>query len=295
MRSVFNRFLHCAIFAMLVLSAPAAMAADIEIDGELFEVHRVNEHVFVASQAYGSTRINFGIVVGSDQVVLVSSMMRSHAPSIEALVKKVSGKPVGVVLVIDSDPFHHSASAYFRDKGALVIGHEALGSKGIGIDVGFDSELVLDMGVERIRMRHTPAHTADHAMVTLEESQVVFTGDAFRNDWLVYAGPNGWSAQLAFLDALNANCSASTILVPGNRGRVVHSTCADLESATRIHGAFKAAVDSLSRQGLSAKEISESEAVQGVLRSLERYDEFAPHVIHHVEELLAHTGQSVEP
>ena len=295
MRSVFNRFLHCAIFAMLVLSASAALAEDIGIDGELFEVHRVNDHVFVASQAYGSTRINFGIVVGSDQVVLVSSMMRSHAPSIEALVKKVSGKPVGVVLVIDSDPFHHSASAYFRDKGALVIGHEALGSKGIGIDVGFDSELVLDMGVERIRMRHTPAHTADHAMVTLEESQVVFTGDAFRNDWLVYAGPNGWSAQLGFLDALHADCGASTILVPGNRGGVVHSTCSDLKTVTGIHGAFKAAVDGLSRQGLSAKQISESEAVHGVLRSLERYDEFAPHVIHHVEEVLAHTGQSVEP
>lgn len=290
-----GRVLLCAVFAMMVFSVPTAMALDIEIDGELFELHRVNEHVFVASQAYGSTRVNFGIVVGGDRIVLVSSMMRSHAPAIEKLIKHVSGKPVGAVLVIDSDPFHHHASAYFRDKGALVMGHEGLRSEGVDLDVSFASELVLDMGVERIRMSRTGAHTADHATVTLEDSRVVFTGDAFRNDWLVYAGPNGWSEHLEFLDALYADCNDSTILVPGNRGRNVHSTCPELKSITDIYRSFNRVVEGLSRQGMSAQAISESEAVSGALRSLERFDDFAPYIIHHVEDVLVHTLQTAEP
>ncbi len=273
------------IVAFLWVSIPAH-AVEIEIDGELFEVNRINPHVLIASQAFGTTRINFGIIVGSDEVVLISSMMRRNAQSIEELVRHISGKPIKKVLVIDSDPFHHHGSSYFRERGATIIGHENLISQNVTLDISFSDELLIDIGTETIRMTHSTAHTLDHAFITLEESNVVFAGDALRNDWLIYAGSNGWPAHLSALRAIVSKQPDSTVYVPGNRGQKVTSTAAELNEIIGVYEGFSKLVQNLANDGLTAEAIARHQEIQTVLQRLERYDEFSPYTIHHVEDII---------
>ncbi|WP_417657161.1 hypothetical protein [Pseudidiomarina aestuarii] len=274
----------CVVLIYTML-CPNLWAAEIEIDGELFEVNRINQHVVIASQAFGATRINFGIVVGSDEVVLISSMMRRNAQSIEELVRHISGKPIKKVLIIDSDPFHHHGSSYFRDRGATIIGHENLTAQGVTIDISFSEELLIDAGTETIRMTHSAAHTLDHAFITLEESNVVFAGDALRNDWLIYAGPNGWPAHISALRKIASEQPESRIYVPGNRGQKVSSSAAELNKIIDIYEGFNKLSQKLASDGLSAKAIADHQGIKSLLQELERYDEFATYTIHHVEDI----------
>ncbi len=280
---------YLAIF-ILAFCQTASFASELEIDGELFEINRINEHVIIASQAFGSTRINFGIVVGRDQVVLISSMMRQNAQAVEELVKHISSKPIKTVLVIDSDPFHHHGSSYFKDKGAIIIGHENLTAKEIAVDISFSDELVLGVGTETIRMTHSAAHTLDHAFITLENSGIVFAGDAIRNDWLIYAGENGWPAHLDALRDFVAKQPDPTLYVPGNRGQKVSSTVQELNSFFGIYERFNDLVQRLASEGSSTETIVKSHEVHDLIRVLERYDEFEPYLIHYVNDVL-----SVEP
>lgn len=274
----------CVVLTYMI-ACPTSWAAEIEIDGESFEVNRINQHVVIASQAFGETRINFGIIVGSDEVVLISSMMRRNAQSVEELVRHISGKPIKKVLVIDSDPFHHHASSYFRDRGATVIGHENLTPHGVTTDISFSEELLIDIGTETIRMTHSAAHTLDHAFITLEESNVVFAGDALRNDWLIYAGPNGWDAHITALRELAAEQPASTIYIPGNRGQKVSSSGAELNEIIGFYESFSKLSQKLASDGLSAKAISDHQDIKSLLQGLERYDEFSIYTVHHIEDV----------
>lgn len=273
-------------FFVFALFQHLSFASELKIDGELFEVNRINEHVTIASQAFGSTQINFGVVVGKEQVVLISSMMRQNAQEVEELVRQISGKPIKTLLVIDSDPFHHHGSSYFRDNGAIIIGHENLTTKNIAVDLSFTDELILDVGTEKIRMTHSPAHTLDHAFITLENSGIVFAGDAIRNDWLIYAGPNGWSEHLNGLRDFTTKQPASTLYVPGNRGQKVSSTVHELNSLFEIYERFFNLVQRLTNEGSSIETIVKSNEVHELIRVLERYDEFKPYLIHHVEDVL---------
>lgn len=258
----------CVVLTYMMM-CPTSWAAEIEIDGELFEVNRVNQHVVIASQAFGSTRINFGIIVGSDEVVLISSMMRRNAQSIEKLVRHISGKPIKKVLIIDSDPFHHHGSSYFRGRGATIIGHENLTAQGVTIDISFSDELLMDIGTETIRMTHSAAHTLDHAFITLKGSNVVFAGDALRNDWLIYAGPNGWSAHIAALREIASEHPESTIYVPGNRGQKVSSSATELNEIMGIYESFSEVSQKLASEGLSAEEIATHQQVRDLVQKLE--------------------------
>ncbi|HEY9031450.1 MAG TPA: hypothetical protein VIM93_08845 [Kangiella sp.] len=277
-------YLALFVFAFCQTSS---FASEFEIDGELFEVNRINKHVIIASQAFGSTRINFGVVEGSDQVVLISSMMRQNAKAIEELVRHISAKPIKTVLVIDSDPFHHHGSSYFKDKGAIIIGHENLTAKEIAFDISFSDELVLDVGTETIRMTHSAAHSLDHAFITLENSGIVFAGDAIRNDWLIYAGENGWSAHIDALRDFVAKNPDTTLYVPGNRGQKVSSTVHELNGLLGIYERFSNLVQRLASKGNSAETIVNSHEVHDLIRVLERYEEFKPYLIHHVNDVLS--------
>lgn len=283
--SALLRTFKAALLVVVFGVLDPAHAIEIEIDGELFEVNRINPHVVVASQAFGTTRINFGIVVGSNEVVLISSMMRRNAQSIEELVRHISGKPIKKVLVIDSDPFHHHGSNYFRDRGATIIGHENLIAQDVTIDVSFSDELLIDIGTETIRMTHSTAHTSDHAFVSLQKSNVIFAGDALRNDWLIYAGPNGWAAHISALRTMLSKQSGSTVYVPGNRGQKVTSTAAELSDLVSVYEGFSKQVQTLASDGLSAEEIARHQDIQTLLHRLERYDEFSTYIIHHVKDL----------
>lgn len=278
----------CIVFTMLLVASfsTKSYAVEITIDDELFELNRINEHVLIASQAFGTTRINFGIVIGTNEVVLISSMMRRNVQSIEELVRHVSGKPISKILVIDSDPFHHNGSGYFKDKGATVIGHENLLSENVAIDIGFSSDIVIDVGTEKIRMTHSKAHSQGYAYITLENSNVIFTGDALRNDWLIYAGKNGWETHINELRSIRKQHTSETLYVPGNRGKQASSSAQDVDRLINIYEQFRLLVVKLANEGLSSEAIAREDKITHLLKLLERYEEFEPYIIHHVDEVL---------
>ena len=86
---------------------------------------------------------------------------------LEALDRRIAGKPVGVVLVTHSHPDHLPlAERFARPHHASVRRHPDL----------HDGDVVR-IGKVSITALHTPGHSADHLCFALQDDRAVFTGD----------------------------------------------------------------------------------------------------------------------
>jgi hypothetical protein len=120
----------------------------------------------------------------------------------------------------------------------------------------------------------------------LAKSNVVFMGDAFRNDWLMYAGPNGPDAHIQGLDVVISLANSNTQIVPSNRFSKPVSNLAGLEKARMTYQQFVNKVKALNSQGLSIQQISSNPEVNNIISGLERYDDFKQYTQYHVQEIV---------
>ncbi|MBC3765527.1 hypothetical protein [Neptunicella marina] len=273
------------VVCLLAIVSLSSQGKNFTVNSETFEVTKLNKQLYVASQSYGNTRINFGIVVGEHKIALISSMMRNYAPTIEQLIKHISRKPIGYVISIDSDPFHHHANQYFAEAGAITIGHQGLQSE-YPLMLTYKDEMIINLGNETLRLVHTSAHTAGHSAVMVSNSNAIFVGDGIRNDWLMYSGENGPKAQLKGLQTMLSLADDNTHFYPGNRGQKISSSKAELTQLKDRYQEFVQLVTELYQQGLSAEQICAAPEMFKIVRHYERYEELHPYLIHHVNEVL---------
>ena len=272
------------LFTLYLMASNTAQATE-EID-DLFVVERLSDSTNLVSQRYGSAFINFGVVEGHNYSVLITSMMSDYATVIEKMAERLSnGKPIKYVINIDSDPYQHHANKYFADKGATIISHANMRQTNAYTHLTFQNEISLDVGTEHITIRHTPAHTNASAIVRLENSNVTFMGDAFRNDWLIYAGPNGVDGAIKGLNTAISLSDENTKFIPGNRSSRAHSPQSEITAFRDSYSRFAQKVQALSEQGMGAENIARHDDIHKILQNFERYDDFKPYIIDHVKEI----------
>ncbi|QSX37942.1 MBL fold metallo-hydrolase [Shewanella sedimentimangrovi] len=276
--------MHCVLSLMLIGTAHAGV---LEIDDAQFEVNRLSDNLYVVGQDYGSSKINFGVLVDDKGVILISSMMANYAPTIEKVVHNLSDKPIKYVLNPDSDPFHHDANGYFAERGATIIAQENMGAAGAFTQVTFDHGLTLNLGDEIISLVHTPAHTRASSLIKLHKNNVIFTGDAFRNDWLMYSGPNGPKAEIQGLDQAIALADKDTRFIPGNRSARAFSTLEELKKSRDTYQQFAAFVLGMRDRGVAVEDIIASAELKQLVSGLERFDDWQDNIQYHVKDVLA--------
>jgi len=256
----------------------------LEIDNIEFDVNKLNEHVYILAQPYGETLINFGVVVGNDGVVLISSMMLDHAQTIEKLIKNLTGSNIKYVINIDPDNYHHHANKYFASKGAIIVGQNNIENK--FIDISYKDQVTIDVGTEVIDVVHTSARNPGDSAIYLKNSNIVFLGDSYRNDWIAFSNTSGYKTHLETLKLILSLGNEATKYVPGNRKSVAYSNVHGVDEAMKLHLNFAETVKELSIQGLSVDAITENEKIFEIVKNLERYDEFKGYLNEHVQDVI---------
>jgi len=215
------------------LAAPAAGQQDVM----RMQAQQVRPSVAVIS---GFANGNILVLTGPDGTLLVDAQSARRVGLADSVLRSLGAPPVRWVINTHYHPDHTEGNALFHERGAEIIGHEALAgqmAKDTTIDWWggwhrtpadpaalptrtFRDSLVLDVNGERVVVTHIPAaHTDGDAVVWLPGANVIHIGDLFEHrappfiDW--WAGGR-LGGMLAGVDWGLAHSDSATLIVPGH-------------------------------------------------------------------------------
>ncbi len=235
---------------MFAAAAPEPLQARQVAEGAWF----VQGLAALGTAANGNFISNAAFVVTSQGVVVIDALgSPALAEELVAAVRRVTAQPIRYVVVTHYHADHVYGLQVFKKLGATVIAHRAgleylnsdtaqrrlVASREelapwvdertqlVGADRWLDADTVLELGGEKLHIRHAgPAHTPEDLVVYAERSHVLFAGDLVFRGRIPFVGQadsRGWIAALASLIALRP-----AIIVPGH-GPVSDNPVPDLE------------------------------------------------------------------
>ncbi len=161
---------------------------------------RASDNVYwFQSELYA--QVTAGAIVGPQWAVIIDTLIPQETVLIQEFVENELSVPVKYVINTHHHADHCWGNCYFPN--ATIIGHKlcrelmiehssrALSEAGkenplfkdiqiIPPQITFDEgALSIKVGKKRLRIFHTPGHSADGISILVEEDRVLFTGDAF--------------------------------------------------------------------------------------------------------------------
>ncbi len=228
--------------------APAALAAqDVPplvtepvADGVWF----VQGEAALGSPANRNFISNAGFIVTPAGVVVIDALgSPALAQALLDAIRKITPQPVRYVIVTHYHADHIYGLQVFKDHGATIIAQQAgrnyLNSETaqqrltasrdelapwidanthlVPADRWLDADTVLDIGGERLQLRHVgPAHTPEDLVVYAERSKVLFAGDLVFRGRIPFVGQ---ADSRSWITALNALIQLQpSVIVPGHGG-----------------------------------------------------------------------------
>jgi len=253
-------------FRVLLLSLVAAVAGAAAPDPGFTTVN-VAGSVSVL-QGY---ECNITVSAGDDGIVMVDTCGPTKvAEQLLAAVKRLSEKPFRFVINTHAHGDHTAANMFFQ-KLAPVIAHDnvrkrmAAGNEKTGDKprapeglpvVTFDSEMILHLNGEEIRLLHLPpGHTDGDVVVFFQKANVVCMGDEFISPAASFGDRHYGGSMLGLIAALELvlpQIPADAKIVPGH-GKM--STRADVVRGLEILKQMKAAVEAGVRNGKTLEQL----------------------------------------
>lgn len=251
-----NKIYLILLLAILTQSLSVLAAKSQKLEEYDIAAEKVTEQVYLLSVAWSETSfINSAIIVGDKGVLLITAQMSSVAPSLEAKIRELTGKPVTHVFNMASDTFHFHANQYFNERGAELIGHKALKYTQAMTEILFDDNFSMSFGDEVLTARHTLAHNNAQTIVYLENSNVMLLGDAFRTNKLVYTGYHGVKAHLDGFNQAYDMANDETLIVSGHKDLRLFSQREELKQAGETLSNFARLVGKKYSAGLSVADM----------------------------------------
>lgn len=188
----------------------------------------------------GFTNGNILVLTGPDGTLLVDAQSARRVALADSVLTALGAPPVRWVINTHYHGDHTEGNAYFRARGAEIIGQANLPAqmtKDTTITAWhdwhrtpaapealptetFETELTLRVNGQRVVVRHAPAaHTDGDAIIWLPDANVIHTGDLFEHgappfvDWWAGGTMDG---MLAGVDWILAHSDSATRLVPGH-------------------------------------------------------------------------------
>ena len=275
------------LVVLLSLSLSTLAATATKIEQYDITSTKVNDQVYVLSAAYSETSfINSAIVIGDKGVLLITAQMEPVAPSLEAEIKELTDKPITHVFNPASDYFHYHANEYFKERGAISIGHKALKYTQASTDILFDDYFSMKFGDEVLTAHHTLAHNNAQTIVYLEKSNVMLLGDAFRTNKLVYTGYHGVKGHLDGFDKAYNIANDKTLIVSGHKDLKLFSQREELKMAGKTLSNFARLVGKKYNAGLSVTQMTEDKELLAVAAIYPIYREQPEQIKYSISQLV---------
>lgn len=277
------------LFIYFLVQASLVQASPEQEIGKEYEItaNKITDQVFVLSVAWSKTSfINSAIVVGDKGVMLITAQMEPVAPSLEAKIKKLTGKPVTHVLNVASDTFHYHANDYFKERGAELISHSELQYTQASTQILFDRKLSMQFGSELVTATYTRAHSKGQTIVYLENSNVMLLGDAFRTDKLVYTGYHGVEGQLSGFAQAYEIANDQTLIVSGHKGERLFSKRDALKQASATLSTFSELVGKKHKAGMTLEQMISDKELQSAINIYPIYKEKPSLIQYNIKQLI---------
>lgn len=244
-----NITLTLLLWFALVSNSPAA---------DMLRTHKLADNVYAlvgpitnrTPENLGNNA-NFGVIVGDDGVLLIDSGgTYKGAEMIHAAIRKITDKPVTLVINTGGQDHRWLGNGYFKAKGAKIIANSnavtdqrarlqdqfqrlgnlvgdavLAGTEPVYADETFTDKKTLSFGAFDIEIHHAGhAHTPGDSFVWLPQQKIVFSGDIVYMDRML--GVGSMSAHKSWIGAFEAMAALQpTVVVPG------HGTPAPLAKA----------------------------------------------------------------
>jgi cyclase len=205
-----------------------------------FTLKTLGHNIYAAiDDAKGDAGANTGFVIGDDSVLVVDTFENPEAAQLLlAEIRKLTQLSVKFAVNTHYHVDHVAGNAVFAKEGAVILAHrnvhawihtenlkffgkdikpeeEAMVKGLLSPQIVYDSEVEINLGSRRIRVRAFPGHTGGDSVVTILGARVVFCGDLFWNKTLpnlIDASTDLWIDTLSKL----AGESPQGIFVPGH-------------------------------------------------------------------------------
>jgi glyoxylase-like metal-dependent hydrolase (beta-lactamase superfamily II) len=235
------------IFRGLVVTAVLATGAHAQ---EVLNTRELAENVYALvgpltnrdTENLGNNA-NFGVVITEDGVVLIDSGgSEKGARMIDAAIRRITDKPVRVVINTGGQDHRWLGNGYFKAQGARIIASEAAvadqrarsrdqlialanligveglaGTEPVYAEEIFSERTTLTLGNTRLDIRHVGhAHTPGDSFVWLPEHKILFSGDIVYLDRMPSIGPQ--SAHRGWIDAFEVLAALEPEVVVGGHG-----------------------------------------------------------------------------
>jgi len=148
-------------------------------------IEQVSDNVYKIFGAGGNTTV----FVRSDGVALVDTKLANNGEAILAEVRKITDKPVTLIINTHSHPDHMGSNAEIHAKGNVRIVAQANAVKrmaampGTPTSEGFDTTMTLGSGADRIDLYYFgPAHTDGDAFIVFPAERTLLVGDVMAWD-----------------------------------------------------------------------------------------------------------------
>lgn len=257
-----------ALLAAAIGSAccPAALAADAAPTPakRYFRLQTLADGVLAAVDE--GSGANAGVVFGRDAIAVIDSFYEPEAATaLLAEIRQRSALPIRYLVNTHHHIDHVGGNAIFAAAGATLIAQRQvagwvqpenlrlLGGERIAAaqrarvealqppSVGYEQQLVLDLGGRQLWLRHALGHTGGDTIAWLPEAQIFFMGDLF---WR-RAAPNLTDARLSdWIATLAAFEGQSGRFVPGHGEPGTAADVADF-------AAYLRRIDALAQQALA--------------------------------------------
>jgi cyclase len=232
-------------FLLIVLPARQIFAQQQDFSKVQVETHKVADNVYMLVGAGG----NIAVSTGDDGVLMVDTEFAPMHDKIEAALRKLSDKPLRLVIDTHWHLDHASGNENFAKDGATIVAHEnvrrilAAGTMRDGVNyppfpkddlpaLTYNDRATIYWNGQPVRLIHYPnAHSDGDTVVYFANSHVLDPGDNYRTDGFPLVDQdNGGSVKgmIAALDSIMETYPPETKVIPGHGPAPM--TVADIKS-----------------------------------------------------------------
>jgi cyclase len=250
------------------------------------EAQKVNGNVYMLTGAGG----DIAVCVGEDGLMMVNTSFAQMSEKVEAALKKLSDKPLRLVVDMHWHPGDTGGNAHFEKLGAVIAAHENVrgvmvsGTMRDGVKyepfakealptLTYSDRTTFYWNDEEIRLIHYPhADTDGGTVVYFATSQVLHSGDSYRTDgFTIVDWEHGGSvkAVIAALDNMIATYPADTKVIPGHGPHPM--TVADIKPYVEMLRDARGRVEKAVREGRTLDQMKKENILAG-------YESYSHHV-----------------